>query len=156
MIRTFTVCLALIAGLPASADGIHLVVKVAEASTSGTQVAPELAHMSRDFKRKGLAFTSYKLLAQQSLTIERNAATPIPVPGAPTITLTWTGESAGKLEFRVDVPGQPELNLRVHGGGSSFVEAGKGPDGSVILMELKHLKNIPGAGEATAPTPAPH
>jgi hypothetical protein len=127
----------------ARADKINLEVKVVEASTNGNAIDPKLKHMQNDFKHKGFAYSSYKLVSEKNVTVDLKTATDIPLPNGKTAKLTpESREKDGKITMHVEIP--PLFDVRYSVGNAGTVFQGAGPNGhgqadeSQVFLVIKH------------------
>jgi hypothetical protein len=128
------------------AEKVKLEVKVVEASTQGNAIDPKLSHMQSDFKHKGFAYSSYKLVSEKDLTADLNAVSAVPLPTGKEVKLTPTGvDKKGKgtkLNMHLEIPGLFDINYSVANGGTYFQGAGANghgqPNESQVFLAIKH------------------
>ncbi len=119
-----------------AADKIDVQVLVAQVSTKGTDVAPELKGMAADLKRSGFAFTSFKLLDKKPLALKLKAAGTVKLPnGLARLTLVKLEGAKATVEF--ETPGTAARPLKstqtMTPGGETYVGAGDHADGKIFL-----------------------
>ena len=151
----FAILAAALLGLApglAHADKVKLEVKVVEASTQGNAIDPKLKHMEADFKHKGFAYSSYKLVSEQSPVLDVNQTSDIPLPNGRTVKLTAKGVSnappvTAKLPKRlinmhVSIPELVDLDYSVGSRGAYFLGAGPlghgSPNESQVFLIILH------------------
>jgi len=133
----------LVPGL-AYAEKVKLEIDVVEASTQGKALDPRLKHMEQDFKKKGFAYSSYKLVAHQQPTLELKSTASVPLPGGKTAQLTPTSISPGPkgaklINMHVNIPSLENLDYSVGNNGTNFLGVGHGSDkNSQIFLVIKH------------------
>jgi len=128
----------------AHAEKVKLEVKVVEASTHGTASDPRLKHMEADFKHKGFAYSSYKLISDQSPTLDLKASTEIGLPNGRKVVLSPQQVEANKMiKMHVSIPGLLDsLDYSVGNNGTYFLGAGPNGHGSTtesqVFLVIKH------------------
>jgi hypothetical protein len=126
---TTLLAVATVLALPVLAQAqdnkVDVQVLVAQVSTKGTEVAPELKAMAADFKRNGLAFTSFKLVSKEALKLKLNETGTVKLPkGLAKVTLQKL--AGAKASVKVEPPG---IVLEMTPGGEAYIGAGaNGPD----------------------------
>jgi hypothetical protein len=106
-------------------------VLVASVSKSGSEVSPELARMSEDFKRNGLSFTSFKLVSKASLSLAPGQTDSVKLPnGAAKISLIKVEASTIRLkvaapfstsEYSMTPGGEIYIDTGAHGATKIFL-----------------------------------
>ena len=119
--------LAVVLAVPALAqaqdkDKTSIQVLVASVSTKGTDVAPELKAMAADFKRNGLAFTSYRLVSKASLALKLSETGQVTLPNG-IARLTLKKLEGAKATLKVESPGM-KSDLTMTPGGEAYLGAG--------------------------------
>ena len=138
--------------LHARADKVKLEVKVVEASTNGTAIDPKLKHMEADFKHKGFAYSSYKLVSDQTPVLDVGQSADIALPNGKSLKLTAKGVAntpplpanpAKKLiNMHVTIPQLVDLDYSVGNRGTYFLGAGPlghgSPNESQVFLVIQH------------------
>jgi hypothetical protein len=126
----------------ALAERVRLDVKVVEASMQGNAVDPHLVHMQQDFKRKGFAYSSYKMLSEPNVALDYKASTQVPLPNGKVAKITPIGKKDGKINVHLEIPGHLDLDYSVANGGTNFVGGGPVREGqnteSQVFLVIKH------------------
>lgn len=131
----------------ASADKVHLNIKVVEASTQGNGVDPKLKHMQADFKQKGFAYSSYKLVGEVSPVLGQGQSAEVSLPSGKKAKLTLQ-----KVQASVPVqPGEPKINMHIFipdvgadvdysvgNRGTYFQGAGPAAGGGQVFLIIQH------------------
>jgi hypothetical protein len=132
----------LVASTAARAERVHLDVKVVEASMQGNSVDPHLVHMQQDFKRKGFAYSAYRLVSEPNATLEYKASTQVALPNGKVAKITPMGKKDGKINIHLEIPGHLALDYSVANGGTNFVGGGPLREGqaseSQVFLVIKH------------------
>ncbi|MBI5545098.1 MAG: hypothetical protein HY901_14500 [Deltaproteobacteria bacterium] len=108
-----------------------LQVLVASVSTNGKDVDGALKGMAQDFKRNGLAFSSFKLVRQESLSLAPGETGNVTLPnGTAKVTLLKIEGSSARV--KVASPGSTsELGMKA--GSEAYIDAGAHGQGKVFL-----------------------
>ena len=95
---------------------------VAQVSNTGNEVSPELKAMAQDFKRNGLAFTSFKLVSRASLSLGPGQTDSVKLPnGVAKISLVKVEGNA--IRLKVAAPfSTSEYSMTP--GGELYIDAG--------------------------------
>jgi hypothetical protein len=114
-------------------ESAKIEVLVASVATSGNQIDGPLRQMAADFKRNGLAFTSYRLVSRTSLALRPGASGAVPLPeGRAQITYVRR-DPDGKLRVKVSAPGTSS-ELSMSPGGEAYIDAGSHGGGKLFLV----------------------
>ena len=108
-------------------------VLVASVSTGGGQVDGALRQMAADFKRNGLAFTSYKLVNSTRLQLAPGQSGTVPLPGGKATLLFVARDPDGKHRVKVTSPGS-SAELSMSDGGEAYVDAGSQGSSKIFIV----------------------
>jgi hypothetical protein len=131
----------------ARAQKVKLDIQVVEASTQGKDMDPRLKHMENDFKHKGFAYSSYKMVNEQQPSLALKSTATVPLPGGKSVQLTPTSVSSGPkgaklINMHVTVPAVGfDVDYSVGNNGTNFlgVPGGSGsPAGTQLFLVIKH------------------
>jgi len=113
---------------------VRINAEVILASNNGDAVdPPALARMKNQFSQKGFAFTSYRRLSSEKLSLKREPVE-LKLPNQRTATLRLDGIKAGVATVRVDISDLSSTTLTMGREGSLFQHAGDHDGGQLILV----------------------
>lgn len=113
---------------------VRINAEVILASNNGDAVdPPALARMKNQFSQKGFAFTSYRRLSSEKLSLKREPVE-LKLPNQRTATLRLDGIKAGIATVRVDISDLSSTTLTMGREGSLFQHAGDHDGGQLILV----------------------
>lgn len=130
-----TVLLVFASGVALAAEPkVRISAEVILASNNGNTVDPPvLAGMRNQFSRSGFAFTSYRRLSSEKLSLKREPVE-LKLPNQRTATLRLDGMKAGVATVRVDISNLSSTTLTMGREGSLFQHAGDHDGGQLILV----------------------
>jgi hypothetical protein len=118
----------------ASEPKVHVTAEVILASNKGNAIEPPaLARMKAQFTNKGFAFTSYRRLSTEKLSLRRTP-TEVKLPNQRTATLRLDEMKGGTATVRVDISNLASTTLTMGREGSLFQHAGDYEGGQLILV----------------------
>ena len=113
---------------------VRINAEVILASNNGDAVdPPALARMKNQFSQKGFAFTSYRRLSSEKLSLKREPVE-LKLPNQRTATLRLDAIKAGVATVRVDISDLSSTTLTMGREGSLFQHAGDHDGGQLILV----------------------
>lgn len=117
----------------ASEPKVRINAEVVLASNNGTTIdPPALAHMKDQFSQKGFAFTSYRRLSSEKLSLKQTPVE-LKLPNGRTATLRLDAMKAGIATVRVEISDLSSTTLTMGREGSLFQHAGEHQGGQLIL-----------------------
>jgi hypothetical protein len=127
----------------AHAEKVKFEIKVVEASTQGNTIDPKLAHMRDDFKHKGFAYSSYKLVNERVETTDLKNPVKVPLPNGKEALLTPLSVAKdGNINVHIEIKQLIDVTYTVGNNGTYFQGAGtknhNQPDESQIFLIIKH------------------
>lgn len=130
-----SVAVALVsAGAFAEEPRVRITAEVILASNKGTAIdPPALAKMKDQFSEKGFAFTSYRRLSTEKLSLRRKPVE-LKLPNRHVATLKVDEMKAGTATIRVDISQLASTTLTLGREGSLFQHAGDFEGGQLILV----------------------
>jgi hypothetical protein len=153
--------LGVLAGLwaPFAAAGepnVRLTAEVILASDKGNSIdPPTLAKVKDQFADKGFAFTSYRRLSSERLSLRRKPVE-VKLPNHRTATLKLDDIKSGIATVRVDISNLSSATVALGREGSLFQHAGAYNGGQLILMlspdDAIHPRHIATARPAGTPS----
>ncbi len=112
---------------------VRISAEVILASNNGNIIdPPALARMKNQFSQKGFAFTSYRRLSSEKLSLKREPVE-LKLPNQRTATLRLDAMKAGVATVRVDISDLSSTTLTMGREGSLFQHAGDHAGGQLIL-----------------------
>lgn len=113
---------------------VRVNAQIVLASNNGNTVdPPALAGMKNQFTQKGFAFTSYRRLSSEKLSLKRDPVE-LKLPNQRTATLRLDAMKAGVATVRVDISNLSSTTLTMGREGSLFQHAGEHEGGQLILV----------------------
>ncbi len=128
--------LALLASTAASAaePKVRVTAEVILASNKGNTIdPPTLSKMKAQFSQKGFAFTSYRRLSTEKLTL-RHKPVELKLPNQRTATLRLDEMKGGTAAVKVEISELSSTTLTMGREGSLFQHAGEHDGGQLILV----------------------
>jgi len=117
----------------ASEPKVRVTAEVVLASNQGNAIdPPALAKMKDQFTEKGFAFTSYRRLSSEKLSLRRKPVE-LKLPNRRTATLRLDDMKAGTAMVHVDISELASTTLTMGREGSLFLHAGDHEGGQLIL-----------------------
>jgi hypothetical protein len=128
--------MAFVASTAASAaePKVRVTAEVVLASNTGNAIdPPALARMKAQFTQKGFAFTSYRRLSTEKLTLRRKPVE-LKLPNQRMATLCLEDMKDGTATVKVEISGLSSTTLTMGREGSLFQHAGDHDGGQLILV----------------------
>lgn len=113
---------------------VRIQAEVILASNNGTAIdPPALGRMKDQFSQKGFAFTSYRRLSSEKLSLSRQPVE-VKLPNQRTATLRVDAMKGGVATVRVDISELSSTTMTLGREGSLFQHAGDHDGGQLILV----------------------
>lgn len=113
---------------------VRVTAEVILASNKGNAIdPPTLARMKDQFSEKGFAFTSFRRLSSEKLSLRRKPVE-VKLPNRRTATLRLDDIKAGTATVQVDISHLASTTLTLGREGSLFQHAGEFEGGQLILV----------------------
>lgn len=117
----------------AAADTVDVVANLVVASNQGnTLQPPSLAKMRAEFAKKGLKFTSYRLLSTRTVKVTRTGVAELPLPNTSVAKLRLLDLKQDKATISIEL-NKIESKIQLGKEGSVFVHGGKHENGELIV-----------------------
>lgn len=114
---------------------VEVVAEVVHVSKTGTEInPPKLAEMKAKFDAQGLAFTSYKRISEQKLTLEQGKPASLTLPNKKTAQLQLDGVKDGTAQVSVQIAPFSKVQYQLGREGSLFIDAGWHQGGKLVLV----------------------
>jgi hypothetical protein len=153
--RSKFACIAVIAGLwsplaPAAEPKVRVTAELILASDKGNSIdPPKLAKVKDQFAEKGFAFTSYRRLSSEKISLRRKPIE-MKLPNHRTASLKLDDLKDGIATVRVEISKLSSTTVALGREGSLFQHAGAYNGGQLILM-LSPDDDVQPSGLATLP-----
>lgn len=114
-------------------DHVQVNADVVQMSNQGNSVDPALASMKSTFSKEGFAFSSYKRLSSQRLSLSSKSPTDLALPNGQRATLKLDGVKNGAATIAVRV-GAVNTSYTLGKEGSVFINFGHQNGGELVLV----------------------